>query len=164
MSDNIEDQRRYKQRQVVKKRWRDKGRYNMSDTEWLDNLAIHWLTTQTPPKVGRPIQRIKPKKLTQIYRLMSRGLTIQEVAKKVMISPSTLHKVLSSSKHPDSAQLNEAVKRGKLNAKNPIGKYIAELSIELMETRPKPIDLKELIELGIKFADGLKKIGIDKLK
>ena len=136
----------------------------MSDTEWLDSLAIHWLTTQTPPKVGRPIQRIKPKKLTQIYRLMSRGLTLQQTAKKVMISRSTLHKVLSSSKHPDSAQLNEAVKRGKLNAKNPIGKYIAELSLELMETSPKPIDRKELIELGVKFADGLKKIGFDKPK
>jgi len=136
----------------------------MSDAEWLDSLAIHWLTTQTPPKVGRPIQRIKPKKLTQIYRLMSRGLTLQQTAKKVMISRSTLHKVLADSKHPDSAQLNEAVRRGRLNAKNPIGEHIAELSLELMETRPKPIDRKELIELGIKFADGLKKIGIDKLK
>ena len=135
----------------------------MSDTEWLDILAIHWLTTQTPPKVGRPIKRIKLEEMVQIYRLMSSGLTLQQTAKKVMISRSTLHKVLSDSKHPDSAQLNEAVKRGKLNAKNPIGKYIAELSIQLMETRPKPIDRKELIELGIKFADGLKKIGIDKL-
>jgi len=26
MSDNIEDQRRYKQRQVIKKRWRDKSK------------------------------------------------------------------------------------------------------------------------------------------
>ena len=135
----------------------------MNDTEWLDSLGYHWLSTQTPPKVGRPPQRIEPKKLIKIYRLMSRGLTIQEVAKKVMISQSTLYKVLSSSKHPDSAPLNEAIKRGKLNAKSPIGKYIAELSIQLMETRPKPIDRKELIELGIKFADGLKKIGIDKL-
>lgn len=136
----------------------------MNDVEWLDNLAIHWLTTQTPPKVGRPIQRIKPKKLTQIYRLMSRGLTLQAVAKKVMISRSTLHRVLSDSKHPDSVQLNEAVRRGKLNAKNPIGKYLAELSLELMEAEPKLIDRQELIELGIKFADGLKKSGIDKLK
>jgi hypothetical protein len=38
------------------------------------------------------------------------------------------------------------------------------LSLELMEAEPKLIDRKELIELGIKFADGLKKIGIDKLK
>ena len=136
----------------------------MNDVEWLDNLAIHWLTTQTPPKVGRPIQRIKPKKLTQMYRLMSRGLTLQAVAKKVMISRSTLHRVLSDSKHPDSVQLNEAVRRGKLNAKNPIGKYLAELSLELMEAEPKLIDRQELIELGIKFADGLKKSGIDKLK
>ena len=136
----------------------------MSDVGWLDSLAIHWLTTQTPPKVGRPIQRIKPKKLTQIYRLMSRGLTLQAVAKKVMISRSTLHKVLSDSNHPDSEQLNEAIKRGRLNSKNPIGKYLAELSIELMETKPKLIDRKELLDLGIKFADGLKKIGIGKFK
>jgi len=136
----------------------------MSDIEWLDSLEIHWLTTQTPSKVGRPIQRIKPKKLTQIYRFMSRGLTLQQTAKKVIISRSTLHKVLSDSNHPDSEQLNEAVRRGRLNAKNPIGKYLAELSLELMETEPKLIDHKELIELGIKFADGLKKSGIDKLK
>jgi len=136
----------------------------MSDLEWLWSLEIHWLNTQEPPKVGRPIYRIKPKKLTQIYRFMSRGLTLQAVAKKVMISRSTLHKVLSNSKHPDSAQLNEAVERGKLNFKYPIGKYLAELNLQLMETRPKSIDSKELIELGIKFAEGLKKRGINKLK
>jgi transcriptional regulator with XRE-family HTH domain len=136
----------------------------MNDVEWLDSLAIHWLTTQTPPKVGRPIQRIKPKKLAQIYRFMSRGLTLRQTAKKVMISPSTLYKILSNSNHPDSEQLNEAIKRGRLNSKNPIGKYLAELSIELMETKPKLIDRKELLDLGIKFADGLKKIGIGKFK
>ena len=158
----------------------------MNDTKWLDSLGIHWLNTQTPPKVGRPPQRIKPKKLTQIYRLMSRGLTLQEVAKKVMISRSTLHKVLSDSNHPDSAQLNEAVKRGKLNAKAPIGAYLTELRFQWIETKLKerkiilpcgtqtndPDDpmteeaasLKALIELGIKFAEGLEQRGIDKLK
>jgi len=158
----------------------------MNDTEWLRSLEIHWINTQTPPKVGRPPQRFKPKKLMQIYRLMSRGLTLQEVAEKVMISRSTLHKILSDSKYPDSAQLNEAVKRGKLNAKSPIGEYLAELRCQLIETRSKLIDseqktvnadgtilhdpndplfeeaasLMDLIELGIKFADGLKKKGL----
>lgn len=158
----------------------------MNDIEWLNSLGMHWLSTQTPPKVGRPPQRIEPKKLTQIYRLMSRGLTLQAVAKKVMISRSTLHKVLSDSKHPDSVQLNEAVRRGKLNAKAPIGAYLTELRFQWIETKLKerkiilscgtqindpddPIteeagSLMDLIKLGIKFAEGLEQRGIDKLK
>jgi transcriptional regulator with XRE-family HTH domain len=162
----------------------------MNDIEWLNSLGMHWLSTQTPPKVGRPPQRIEPKKLTQIYRLMSRGLTLQAVAKKVMISRSTLHKVLSDSKHPDSVQLNEAVRRGKLNARAPIGAYLTELRFQWIEVRLKLNDseqktvnadgtilhdpndplleeaasLVDLIELGIKFAEGLEQRGIDKLK
>ena len=162
----------------------------MNDTEWLDSLGYHWLSTQTPPTVGRPTQRIEPKKLIQIYRLMSRGLTIQEVAKKVMISQSTLYKVLSSSKHPDSAPLNEAIKRGKLNAKTPIGAYLTELRFQWIEVRLKLNDseqktvnadgtilhdpndplleeaasLMDLIEQGLKFAEGLEQFKIAKLK
>jgi hypothetical protein len=163
---------------------------NMDDIEWLRSLYHHWHTTQTTPKVGRPPQRIEPRKLTLIFRLMSTGSTLQQVAKEILISRSTLHRILADSKHPDSSQLKEAVRRGRRNAKAPLGGYLTELRFLWIEAQEKvsesehntiqpngvcmhdpndPLvhkagEIMDLINTGMEFAEGLEKRGIGKTK